>query len=37
MLMFAVLGLVGLVFALLLKAADARRKAGPSIEEVILH
>ncbi len=37
MLMFTLLGVVGLVFALLLKAADARRKAGPSIEDVILH
>jgi MFS family permease len=36
MLMFAVLGLVGFVFSLLLKAADARRKSGPSIEEVML-
>jgi MFS family permease len=36
MLMFAVLGLVGFVFSLLLKAADARRKSGPSIEDVIL-
>lgn len=36
MLMFAVLGLVGFVFSLLLKAADARRKSGPSIEQVVL-
>jgi MFS family permease len=37
MLMFALLGVVGFLFSVLLKAADARRKAGPSIEEVILH
>ncbi len=35
MLMFASLGLVGFVFSLLLKAADARRKTGISIEEVL--
>ncbi len=37
MLMFVALGLAGLVLAVLLKVADARRKAGPSIEDVILH
>lgn len=36
MLMFAALGLVGFVFSLLLKAADSRRREGPSIEQVLL-
>ena len=36
MLMFAALGVVGFVFALLLKWADARRKEGQSIEAVML-
>jgi MFS family permease len=36
MLMFASLGLVGFVFSLLLKATDARRKSGISIESVLL-
>ena len=35
MLMFASLGLVGFVFSLLLKATDARRKTGISIEQVL--
>jgi MFS family permease len=37
MLMFAALGIVGFVFSLLLKWADARRKEGQSIETVMLH
>jgi MFS family permease len=37
MLLFVVLGVVGLVCALLLKWADARRKGGVSIEQVVLH
>jgi MFS family permease len=37
MVMFAVLGVVGFLFALALKTADRRRKSGMSIEEVILH
>ncbi len=36
MLMFASLGLVGFVFSVLLKIADARRKSGISIEKVLL-
>ncbi|MGD1146653.1 MAG: MFS transporter [Thermoanaerobaculaceae bacterium] len=36
MLMFAALGLVGVVFSLALKASDARRKTGISIESVLL-
>jgi MFS family permease len=36
MLMFASLGLVGFVFALLLKWTDGRRKSGMSIEAVML-
>jgi len=36
MLMFASLGIVGFVFALLLKRADARRRDGISIEQVML-
>jgi len=36
MLMFAALGIVGFVFALLLKWADKRRADGPSIETVML-
>jgi MFS family permease len=36
MLMFVSLGLVGFVFSLLLKATDARRKTGISIEQVLL-
>jgi hypothetical protein len=36
MLMFVGLGIVGFVFALLLKATDARRKTGISIEKVLL-
>ncbi|HPS77229.1 MAG TPA: MFS transporter [Thermoanaerobaculaceae bacterium] len=36
MLMFAMLGLVGFVFSLLLKWADKRRKEGISIESVML-
>ncbi len=35
MLMFAALGIIGFVFSLLLKWADARRKAGESIEAVM--
>jgi len=35
MLMFVALGAVGFVFALLLKAADARRRDGVSIERVM--
>lgn len=37
MLMFAVLGIIGFVFALALKAADRRRREGTSIEDVIIH
>ncbi|MGE5236030.1 MAG: MFS transporter [Acidobacteriota bacterium] len=37
MLMFVVLGVFGFVFSLLLKWADAHRKAGQSIESVMLH
>jgi MFS family permease len=37
MLMFAGLGVVGFVFSLLLKWADARRSSGTSIEAVLLH
>jgi MFS family permease len=37
MLMFASLGIVGFIFALLLKRADARKKSGISIEQVMLH
>jgi MFS family permease len=36
MVMFAVLGIVGFVFALALKAADRRRREGVSIEEVMI-
>jgi MFS family permease len=36
MVMFAVLGVVGFVFSVLLKLADARRKTGTSIEQVVL-
>jgi MFS family permease len=36
MLMFVVLATAGFAFALLLKMADARRKAGTSIENVML-
>ncbi len=36
MLMFASLAVVGFVFSVLLKAADARRREGPSLEQVIL-
>lgn len=35
MLMFALLGLVGFIFAVLLKRADSRRKEGQSIEAVM--
>jgi hypothetical protein len=35
MLMFAALGVVGVVFSLLLKFSDARRTTGISIEEVL--
>ncbi len=37
MLMFVGLGVAGFLFSLLLKAADARRKEGLSIEAVMLH
>ena len=37
MLLFVALGVVGFICALLLKWADARRKSGTSIEQVILH
>ena len=37
MLLFVGLGVAGFVCALLLKWADARRKSGTSIEQVILH
>lgn len=36
MLMFAVLGLIGFAFSLVLKVADARRREGPSIEDVLV-
>jgi MFS family permease len=36
MLMFALLGIAGLVFAVLLKRADARKKSGFSIESVAI-
>lgn len=36
MLMFAALGLVGLMLAVVLKVADSRRREGPSIEDVLL-
>jgi len=37
MLLFVALGAVGVVCALLLKWADARRSSGTSIEQVVLH
>jgi MFS family permease len=37
MLMFVALGVAGFIFSLLLKATDARRKEGISIEDVMMH
>jgi MFS family permease len=37
LLLFVALGVAGLVFSILLKWADARRREGPSIESVLLH